>query len=87
MFTAFLLLVPTFSPHPATQDWPGLTLEAPTWKLLGAWIMSALLLFHGLRFSRRSRLESSLSQAEPFARPGSSKPMEMAAAPTATLLL
>ena len=74
-------------PHPlGNPDWPGLPLEAPTWKLLGAWIMSALLLFHGLGLSQRSQLESSLSRAEPFARPGSSKPVDMATAPAVTLL-
>lgn len=71
-------------PHPV--EGPGLTLEAPTWKPLGAWMMSALLLCHGLRISGRAQLESSLSQAEPYARPGSSEAGDVAAAPTATRL-
>lgn len=50
-------------------------------------MMSAMLLLHGLRISRGSQLESSLSQAEPSARSGSSKAVDVATAPTASLLL
>lgn len=80
------LPAPLFIPFPHPVEGPGLTLEAPAWKPLGAWMMSALLLCHGLRISGRAQLESSLSQAEPYARPGSSKAGDVAATPTATRL-